>query len=239
VSTQSVATLSELRTLARQYADMVNSQFVTDDEFNSYLNLAYFELYDILIQKYGDDYYATSYQFTTDGTTQQYPLPSDFYKFLGLDLQLSPSSPQNGFITIRPFMFGDRNRYSIPNMQTFAGITNLRYRVFSNTLFLTPIPAGNQTLKIWYVPKLNELTTDASTVDGISGWQDYLPLEAAIKALIKEETDVSMLMARKQALISRIEAAAENRDAGNPQVVTDSQYTDFWTPNTGYWNGAF
>lgn len=235
MSTLSVATLSELRLLAQQYSDMVNSGFVTTAEWNSYLNLAYFELYDILIQKYGDDYFVTTpYSFTTDGTSQQYTLPTNFYKFLGLDLQLG--SVQDSWVTIRPFMFGERNRYSVPNFQSFYGVTNLRYRVFGNSLFLTPIPAAGQTLRMWYIPILTELVSDSDTVNGISGWQDYLPVEAAIKALMKEESDVSMLQSRKQALIARIESAAEGRDAGNPQTVTDSATTDNWYPMNGGWS---
>lgn len=238
MSTLSVATLSELRLLAQQYADMVNSGFVTDAEWNSYLNLAYFELYDILIQKYGDDYYvADPYSITTDGTTSQYTLPSDFYKFLGLDLQLG--SVQNSYVTIRPFMFAERNRYAVPNFQSFYGVTNLRYRIFGSTLFLTPTPAAGQTLRVWYCPILTELASDSDTVHGISGWQDYLPVEAAIKALMKEESDVSMLQMRKQALIQRIESAAEGRDAGNPQTVSDTQSSDYWMPNGGNsWGGS-
>lgn len=235
MSTSSVATLSEIRTIARQYADMVNSQFVTDAEFNSYINLSYFELYDILIQKYGDDYYVASpYSFSTDGVTQQYTLPSNFYKFLGLDLQLG--NTPNSWVTIRSFMFGDRNRYAVPNFQSFYGVTNLRYRIFANTIFLTPIPAAGQNLRIWYVPRLTELVNDSDTVDGVSGWQEYLCLDAAIQALRKEESDVSVLLAQKQALINRIESAAEGRDAGNPQVVTDSQWSEYQLP---MWNGGW
>lgn len=235
MSTLSVATLSELRTLAREYSDMVGSQFVTDTEFNSYLNLAYFELYDILVTKF-DDYFATSQNFTTVSNQFQYTLPSDFYKFLGLDLQLG--SVQDSWVTIRPFMFSERNRFAVPNFQSFYGVSNLRYRVFANTLFLTPIPSAGQTLRMWYIPRLTEMTADTSTCDGISGWQDYVPLDAAIKALIKEETDPSALMARKQALIQRIESAAEGRDAGNPQTVSDVQGSDGYWPGGG-WNGGF
>lgn len=236
MSTLSVATLLEIRTIARQYADMVNSQFVTDSEFNSYINLSRWELYDILIQKYGDDYYATNTTFTTDGSTYQYTLPSNFYKFLGLDLQLG--NVQESWVTIRPFMFADRNRYAVPNFQSFYGITNLRYRVFANTLFLTPIPAANQTLRMWYVPRAVELTSDTDTVDGVSGWQEYICLDAAIQALRKAELDTSVLLAQKQALIQRIESAAEGRDAGNPQVVCDTQWSDYSFPVNSGWGGG-
>ena len=87
--------LLELRNAVRQRADIVNStQFYTDEELNSYINQSAFELYDLLIQKYGDNYYVKTpaYDFFTDGTSEFYPLPSDFYKLLGVDLFLSNSA---------------------------------------------------------------------------------------------------------------------------------------------------
>src|SRR4051812_11022033 len=106
--------LSDLRTAIRQRADMVNSKFVSDSELNSYINQSYFELYDLLIQKYGDNYFvATPYTFTTDGTSQLYDLPTDFFKLLGVDLALSASL--DSYVTIRPFNFSERNRYATPN----------------------------------------------------------------------------------------------------------------------------
>ena len=73
-------TLAQLRTAARQEADMVNSQFVSDSEFNTYINQSCFELYDLLIQKFGDDYYIKNppYTFTTDGTSYLYALLATF-----------------------------------------------------------------------------------------------------------------------------------------------------------------
>lgn len=236
MSTLSVATLSELRTLAQQYADMVNNDFVTTSEWNTYINLGYFKLYNLLVEKYGDDYFATNTTFTTDGTTYQFTLPSDFFKFLGLDLQLG--NVQNSWVTIRPFMFGDRNRYAVPNFQSFYGVTNLRYRVFADTLFLTPIPAAGQTLRMWYVPRMTELTSDSDTVDGISGFQEYIALDAAEAALRKQEDDVSQILAQKAMVVQQIESAAGGRDAGNPQTVTDTQSQDGFGP-AGNWNGGF
>ena len=49
-------TLGNIRATVRQRADMVNTQFVTDAELNGYISASYFELYDIIIQKFGDDY---------------------------------------------------------------------------------------------------------------------------------------------------------------------------------------
>lgn len=248
-------TLTQLITAVRQRADFVNSQFVTDAELTSYINQSYFELYDLLIQKYGDNYYvADPAVFSTDGSTMQYPLPNGtltsftngrtgatsyqapaIYKLLGVDLELANQS--QSFVTIRPFNFSDRNRYAVPNFQSFYGVTNMRYRLNGDYLWLTPIPASGQQIQIWYAPRLTQLSSGSDTCDGISGWTEYIIVDAAIKALAKEESDTSVFMAQKQGLIQRIEAAGENRDAANPATIADSQYSDMWWP-TGNGNGS-
>lgn len=234
-------TLLELRNATRQRADIVNSQFVTDDELTSYINQSYFELYDLLVQCYGNDYYvAEPYSFVTDGVNNKFALPVDFYKILGLDLALSNSL--DSFVTIKPFKFTDRNRYAVPNFQSFYGVTNLRYRLEGDKLLLTPIPSQGQTIRLWYVPRLTILVADADLLDGISGWTEYVITDAAIKCMQKEESDVSVLMAQKQALIARIQSAAENRDAGNAAVVGDVMYGDLWSPSgsgSGFGTGAY
>lgn len=231
-------TLSELRTAIRQRADIVNSQFITDSELTSYINQSYFELYDLLVQKYGDDYFVKipPYSFSTDGTNHFFNLPSDFYKLLGVDLALSNTG--DSFVSIWGFQFGDRNRYAVPNFQSFYGVTNLRCRLANNSLWLTPTPASGQTIQVWYVPRLTTLSADNDTADGISGWTEYIIVDGVIKCKAKEESDVQIEMMQKQALIQRIESAAENRNASAPQTVLDKQYSDFWWP-TGNGSGSW
>lgn len=231
-------TLSDLIAAVRQRADMVNSQFVTDTEVTSYINQSYFELYDLIVTRYGDNYYVASpFRFATDGQNQFYDLPTDFYKLLGVDLQLA--NQLDSYVTIRPFLFSDRNRYAVPNFQSFYGVTNLRYRLNANQLWLTPIPTAGQTIQVWYVPRMTQLVSPSDVVDGISGWTEYIIIDGAIKCLQKEESDCSELNAQKQAIILRIEANAENRDAANPPQVADTQYTDMWWPSgSGNGNGS-
>lgn len=238
-------TLSELKTAILQRADQItasgaSSGFIGDSELTSYINQSYFELYDLLISKYGDDYFVASpYSFTTDGTNDSYSLPSDFYKLLGIDLALSASA--NSYVTLAPFNFSDRNRYSVPNFQSFYGLTNMRYRLRGSKMWFTPLPAAGQTLRLWYVPTLTPLSAAGDTVDGISGWTEYIIVDGVIKCLQKEESDPSVAMAQKQELIKRIEAMAENRDASRPARVSDVQYTDYWFPigsGGGYGTGS-
>lgn len=244
--------LSDLMLAVRQRSDQLPSGytattngntglFITDQELISYINQSYFELYDLLVSKYADYYVHTPiFTFTTDGTSDHYPLPTDFYKLRGVDLALANTN--DSFVTIHPFELADRNRYSVPNFQSFYGVTNLRYRLDGDNLWLTPTPASGQTIRILYTPRMTQLANLTDTADGISGWTEYIIVDASIKAYQKEESDVSVLMAQKAALIQRIDAMAQNRDSTNPPKVSDNLYNDMWWPTgsgDGRGSGAF
>ncbi len=222
-----VVTLGTLRNNLLLRIDRVNSDFFTEAELNGYIAGSYKELYDILVQKFGDDYYiATPHTFTTDGTNDTYALPEDFYKLLGVDASYNGGTG-NGWVTLKQFMIGERNSYTLPNSQVFYGIANMRYRLRDDAIWFVPIPAGGQLLRIIYIPRPAELDDDADTVDGVSGWEEYIICDAALKCLVKEESDASAFAAQKAAMLQRIESAAENRNAGAPQTVTDI-HQSFW-----------
>lgn len=236
-------TLAQLMTAVRQRADMVpnsytpaltgNGFFVTEPELISYVNQSYFELYDLLISCFGANYYvkAPPPTFATDGTNDQYALPADFYKLLGVDLQIANSTQSR--VTIQPFEFIDRNRYAVPNFQSFYGVTNLRYRLNGDNLWFTPVPSAGQQIQLWYVPRMTTLAALTDTADGISGWTEYIITDAAIKCLQKEESDTSILQGQKAALIQRIMAMADSRDIGSPHKVSDSLQNDIFPMGNG------
>lgn len=232
-------TVGNLRLQIQQRANFENNPFITNQEWNSYISESYKELYDIIVQKFGDDYYVqTPYTYTTEQGVQLYPLPSDYYKLLGVEIALNPYDP-NSWITLRQFEFVQRNLFNYPNLFTFYGITNLRYRLNGNNLYIVPNPQSGQTIRIWYVPRPSQLINDTDTVDAISGWEEYIIADCAIKALTKEETDTSVFLAQKQALLKRIEEAAGNRNIGDPQRVSDSRLRNFaWGDPGDFDNGG-
>jgi len=240
--------LLSLRFAAQQKADMVNSQFVTIPEWNQFIDLAMYELYDLLITVYEDYNVAPPIQWTANGTDYLYPLPNGIltftnrvtndasyvapplYKLLGIDLGLGSSN--NGYVTVNKFNFIDRNRFVYPNTaSTIYGVFNLQYRMMGSNIMFIPTPSGNQVLSMWYIPRLPPLLKDTDvTTLGISGWLQYVIIRAAKYALDKEETPnelASELLFLKQ----RIEESASNRDAGLPDKVSDIR-------STGYYWGA-
>lgn len=64
--------------------------------------------------------------------------------------------------------------------------------------------------------------TDAVTFDGISGWEEWVIIDAAIKAGVKQESSVEDLRVERMSLDSEIESMAEGRDAGQAHHVSDA-----------------
>jgi hypothetical protein len=235
--------LLELRLRAQQTADRVNSNFVTTSEWNAFIRLAMYELYDLLITVYEDLFAAQTVLITTNGTTQNYPLPDGatnyfgstypstgstspaqaFYKLAGIDLGVNTSN--NAWVTLKRFDFIERNAYVYPNStSTIYGVYNMRYRLMGNNINIIPTPSGNQQLRVWYSPRLPALLLDTDlTTIGYSGWLRYPIVRAAKYALDKEESDTSKLDAELLFLKTRIEQSASNRDAGIPDTISQTR----------------
>lgn len=244
--------LQGLKLAAQQRADRVNTQFVTQNELRGYINQAMFELYDLLITLYEDLYVATPIQFTADGNTYLFPLPNGsntflngitlqsftpkpFYKLLGVDLAIQ--NVTNGYVTVNKFNFIDRNRYVYPNTSsTIYGVFNMQYRLLGlNQMEFIPTPSGNQSIRVWYIPRLKELLMETDITDiGISGWLEYVIVRAAKYILDKEESDTSMLTQELLFLKGRIEETASNRDAGMPDTISATRQSG----GTGWGDGG-
>jgi len=211
--------LQDLRLAARRRADMENSSFISDAEFNDMINASAQELYDLISSKYGEDYNLKKWSLSTVANQEEYQLPSDFYKLRGIDWKYAPQE----FVTLKPFTFAERNRYRTTSGWNSATRANARYRVQGNTLVFLPIPLTAHQLDVWYLPKFELLTSDSDELDGVNGFEEYVIVDVAIKALQKEESDVQILLIQKQQLAQRIIEMAGARDAGYPHVIPDTR----------------
>jgi hypothetical protein len=259
--------LFELRLRSQQTADRVNSQFVTTPEWNSFLRLAMYELYDLLVVADpelfvigggGGPSAINNVTIATNGSIANYPLPNGttnflggtypntvgqppipaFYKMWGMDLNVNTSNVTPSRVTLLKFMFIERNKYVYSNStSTIYGVYNMRYRVVGQNspnqmLNIIPTPAGGQTLGLWYVPKLPALLQDTDLTSlGYSGWLRYVIVRAAKYALDKEESSTDKLDAEIGLLRDRINEVAQNRDAGIPDVISNTRQDPIYGGN--------
>lgn len=210
-------TLAELKEQARQRSDMENSEFVSDAELTAYINASLAELHDLLISSYCDDYMMEEYIFVSTGTLS-YALPADFYKLRGVDVRRGPTGQ---WATVKRFNFNRRNEQQNAYAWNLLGLPYIEYRLVGSNIRFNRVPDTALEFRIFYHPKLSKLVNDVDSYDDVNGFAEYVVVDAAIKMLQKEESDVSVLIGQKEALRQRITAMAANRDANEPASVTD------------------
>lgn len=216
-------TLLNLRTRARDRANMENSAFVSDSIFNSYINYAISELRDIITSKAGEDYFATATSPTLLTSEQEtVALPADFYKLSWVEVLVDGVN----YVPLKRFEIAERPT-SYFNLISPCG--ELKYRLRADNLWLQPIAAtGGKTIRMWYVPLPTALSADADTLNGYNGWDEYVVLQAARKALVKEEQDVTDIDRELIVFIQRLEAMAPNRDQSQPMRIYDNDRKYGW-----------
>jgi len=209
-------TLLQLRTRAKQRANLENSDFIAPEEWNDYLNYSISELRDIIISKVGDDYFATFEAYSLVSGSDSYPLPVTFYKALWIELLCDDGK----YRKLNRYEISEQN-YSSPVSLTYT--RDLSYRIIGDDLFFNPIEAvGGRNVRLWYVPLSQELSDDTDTLVGFNGWDEYVVLRAAIMALEKQEQDTSAISLRLEQLRIRVETMSENRDQSQPMRIQDN-----------------
>lgn len=219
----SLVSLASLRQQARARADMRINGIFTDADFNNAINQSIFELYDLQVKAWGDNYFiASSSLGLTPGQTQ-YPLPTGIYKLVGIDWQQSSGMPLSN---LKTFEFAERN--ALLNASILWGIqgVNMRYCLLGSQVFFAPAPQAGNQVTFWYVPQPTALVNDTDTYDFQSGWEEFVIVNTAIKALAAEESDTSVFMAQKAEMKDRILDMAPKRNQAEPFSVAYIGGTD-------------
>lgn len=260
--------LGYLRYQARLKADMLKSNFVTNDEWNFMLNNSVMELYDLLVTKFGEDYFLAPPLVIQGTSALSYLLPNGTnypningipnpggapappcYKVYSVDFNSFGAQLNNskGWVSMSRFNWAGHNKYNIllgaASNNVSGQYCSFQYREMGDQIFIIPSNSG-QYFRLWYVPLNPQLLQDTDMMPfGYSAWWEYAVLDAAAKALEKQQLfDQSQsLMNRKAAMEMRIETTAANRNVGQPNTATNSRGT-MGDPNfsgPGWGGGAF
>jgi len=214
----SVTTLAELRVKAIHDADMTSSGFAVADRVDEDINLELGELYDLVVMAYEDDFVTTANVSVVTGT-ESYSLPSDFYKSRKVFWKTSDRRYR-----LRRFMLSDLESRIGDYTALGSSGRNLYYRVLGDKIYFSPKPIESGTVELFYLPEMTKLVADSDPISfsiPVSSWEDAVIAGAAARLLIREDSDPTPLLSRKASVIQRIMRAASDRDAGEPQRVTD------------------
>lgn len=212
-------TYSDIETLARSKADMVNSSFLSDAEWLANINASYRELYELVVASF-EDYFTTSVTVTVNAGEDGYTSPTAFFKVRGVDKDLGSSD----YVSLARFNFAERNRWNnrVYSLRR-ANFNQMEYKWIGNSIKIIPSEQAPGTYRIWYIPELTVFSSDSDAINvELERWHDYIAIDAAIKAIQKEEGDISALVMQKEQMRTRIQNMAVNRDAGGVERVADT-----------------
>jgi hypothetical protein len=241
-------TLAQLRDKVRQRADMVGSTFVTDPELSGYINDSASELFDILVTRFEDQFTRVRISialnapisldtvgFCTDlGVEDTYDIPFEsFLKLRALEAEVGGE-----WVTLRHIPLADWRKYTM--LDGSMSSRPFGYTIMADRIVIVPDGLRDATLglstedgrryRIYYIPQFTPMKDAESDPDDEltggqeelfecpSGWHDYIVIDAAIKCLQKEESDVTVLVMAKAAMLERIKRAASQRDAGGTSL---------------------
>lgn len=215
-------TLTQLIADVRQRADAEQSQHVSDAEITRYINQGIARLHAKIVEM-DEDEFATDLLLSVPAgvssvemtTTTPEPGPVVPYKILSVDEIADSGEVRN----IRRFMTRERARLT---SSANAGDYTTRYRLRGlNTILFVPPFESATTVSVTYVASSVDLVSGADSYDGRDGWEEWVTLDAAIKVLLKEETDPSGLMAERDRVEADIRVQIAHRDRAEPPHVRD------------------
>lgn len=210
-------TLLELRTRALDAADykpLNDNAFATNAQVNAMINDSGAELFDILIVRWADYFVKTQNITLLNGTTG-YTLPTDFHKARGVYLI-------QGSYRIPLRTYDESERADLFNSGNFPEA----YRIEAGQIIIPP-PASTGTVEMRYVYQFPYLTldTDALDLNVVSGWEQYIVYDVALKLRVKARDnpqDMQSLQMMRDRLQERIKIAANERQAGGGGRVRDT-----------------
>ncbi len=225
--------MARTRTLTNLIADVrfrADNQAATDAEITELINQSIAELYDMLTNAFGDEYFEKEATLATVANVDTIALTSvtDFYKVTGVWWLISGGQ----FARISKYM--PANGQVIIPSSGWNYDANIYYRLRVNDLRFVPIPLAAHTVKLKYIPWSVRLVNPTDPFDGYNGWEEYPVVDAAIKLLEHEGNtdDAQLLIARKQAMVQRVADMAD-RDQAEPARIQDTRSA------RAYWRGRW
>ena len=201
--------LSDLRTGSRVLCDFPGDDAISDTQFNTWINEGARELH-LLVSTAEDTFFSTVDFTISSGNT--YSIPTNFMRIKGLDIDPDTSSARN----VSRYNFGERNSKSSDGNRQ-----DRFYRVMGRTLYIEPSDNALGDYRLYYVPAPTTLTASVDLDVALEPYHEYIMVVTAIKALIFDKLDPSLLLERRNTMRQDISDSVQV-DESEPCTVTDT-----------------
>lgn len=231
--------LGDLRSRVRTRADMVGETFVSNTQMNEFINESIEDLHEMMANSSGDHYRIEETYFVTSGSTDTYSLPVNVFRVLAVDINPTSSTGSwENCVEMKRYSIKDRNRNNNEYVSDYANsrYSSIRFRLHgADQIRFAPQPQQPYGIRVTFYPVHEKLTDDADEYDFHNGWERYVILSAAIKAKLKEESDVGEERKELEMLRQNILNSIQDRNDERPLSALDFvdsvdsfMYRDWW-----------
>jgi hypothetical protein len=182
------------------------------------------------VPNFASFYGFTNIRYRLYGTSQIWftPLPA-----AGLTLRLwyTPRMPNIVSSVVANGAIGTPTLTTADLLTPQVGMNIFGPSIPDGTIITAVVPGTitlSQNLTANVTNQVCQMFSYTQTMDWINGFEEYIVVDSAIKILGKEESDATVMGARKAALLGRIQSIAENRDQGTPGKTVDVQGNYLW-----------
>lgn len=221
-----VVSVATIMSAARQAADMVGDDFVTDAEVVQHVNAAWGKLRMIVKDCYSDGghRYEDNETFVTTSGVAAYPLTPGGEPTVVEDGILGVYTALEGdLVALNPVEFANIDSYVNDDGGWVLG-KDIRYRIFADNIEFFPTPQGAHTIRFLYIAG-PETLTDSDSVDGVSGWENYVIQSVAAALVKKDRGDYAFHLRERDDAERLIRQDAKRRTLG-PKFITRTKIAD-------------
>lgn len=220
-----IVTIQTITDSAIDLADMRNSQFIDQSgiagtELIRYANMAYKDLYAQIVLSH-EHYFTIPYPIAVVGGQDTYPLPADFYKLNGVDLQINQNENQQ-ILTLQNLQFLERNKYRAGlglGYSVWGQV--LKYLVVGLNIQFVPFPTQSSQINLWYTPNPVTIVSLNQSINIPPGGDEYMSLYIAAMCASKEESDPVPFNTKRLEVLDQMRNSFKDRDQGCPHYVVD------------------
>lgn len=201
-----------------------STTFVTTTAVNALINASLQAYYGLLLECYGDNYFATSETLTTVASIPLTSLPVRFMKLIALHWQRdSATFEKMKPATVDDIQIADRGAVSWAQYCP-------RYRLSGlSSLEWFPTPGAAYSVRCDFVRLPEDLVDDTDFFEAGNGWEEWVIADVCRKIAEREEKDdkADRYMGKRNEAEGRIRAQAPERDEGEAVQLRDTWGDDY------------
>jgi hypothetical protein len=202
-------------TLMASWLDDPNQTYFTTANCITWLNLAQRHVQHELLQA-GANWYLKPVETTMVVGQAEYVLPTDFIQEHRLEVVLSDyGTPNENCQAVTPITLNQQDMVS----RRLGNPTN--YYLKKDRMVLSPTPQSALTLRLYYSPRVTDVSAASDALDVPEQFAEYVCLTAAFDGFIKDDRAPDNLVLKKNRYEEMIKKMAVDRVKDIPRQVVN------------------